>query len=508
MENQIYDLKKHRVGKVSYTHAAAGASDYLLQQIGQKEVVVELAKEEEGKQDDELTCVQKAREQWQLSLTEELLCIAKERKESLVVLRNKINQKKKTKPEGREKEDEEGDKEDEEQAPRFLFDSEDLLDAIVSIECNDYMCPIPHDSYWGMIKLEMLSEDGKQQTDLAYLQRLFPEFSCGHRHMGLDDDTSGGSSSRGSSSAAQRYVAQRMALGKKVQRRSFIPIIRQYAKCGIPQGLRPQLWRLMLGLPEKTNDMEKTYFAQLQDHVGHFKLITDDLFEMDVSHMADDHRYFPFEELLNLVVQAFARDPWIREHAAVQVHQPILHYNNIHHQRDRDVQAHVRRDMAIPPSGVLPFRGFINYAAPLCYLYMDPESVYFVMRAFWAHIWCRLNEVGHLLHLCKMFEDLLMRYHPQLFFHLINLHVNPLQLVMPWIQHSFVGFLAVDQVLTLWDRLLGYDDLSLLPLLSCAILVFKSEALMEARDEEMIHKILGDGNRLKIIPLLHAFLFP
>lgn len=39
----------------------------------------------------------------------------------------------------------------------------------------------------------------------------------------------------------------------------------------------------------------------VQDDVRRFTLVTDELFLMDVSNMVDDHRYFPFEEVLEQV---------------------------------------------------------------------------------------------------------------------------------------------------------------------------------------------------------------
>lgn len=62
---------------------------------------------------------------------------------------------------------------------------------------------------------------------------------------------------------------------------------------------------------------------------------------------------------------------------------------------------------------------------------LAPRQVYFVTRALWCKVWCKLNAIrsspGHLLHLCKTFEDLLLRHHPRLFFHLLRCGVNPLQ---------------------------------------------------------------------------------
>lgn len=55
-----------------------------------------------------------------------------------------------------------------------------------------------------------------------------------------------------------------------------------------------------------------------------------------------------------------------------------------------------------------PFRGLVNYAAVLCFLFEEREAVYFALRAMFARYWCRLNAVrsgpGMLLRLLKLFE--------------------------------------------------------------------------------------------------------
>jgi hypothetical protein len=246
---------------------------------------------------------------------------------------------------------------------RFLFDSQDLLDALTHVDSGNYSAQVSRSSFWGLVKVQL------ETPDLPRLQRMFPELNPRYRHMGLDDKLESG----------ERFLSQRVQLGKKMLQRGFIPMVRQYAKFGIPPSLRPTLWRLMLGLPEKTNDVEKAYLARLREDVRRFKLVTDELFHIDVQNMADDHRYFPFEELLETVVLAFSRDPWVLRNTRLLMHKPLLGY---------ECQGQAK-DTAVPPCGVLPFRGFINYAAPLCFMYEAPEAVYFVLRAM-------VNKVGEI----------------------------------------------------------------------------------------------------------------
>ena len=52
------------------------------------------------------------------------------------------------------------------------------------------------------------------------------------------------------------------------------------------------------------------------------------------------------------------------------------------------------------------------------------------------------------------------------------------QVAFPWIQLGFVGLLDVEQVLCLWDRIVGYMDLMLLPVAAVAIFLDRAEPLL------------------------------
>lgn len=51
-----------------------------------------------------------------------------------------------------------------------------------------------------------------------------------------------------------------------------------------------------------------------------------------------------------------------------------------------------------------------------------------------------------ILSLCKQFENLLQERDPQLFYHLLQLKLQPLSVAFNWIFHAFVGYLNVEQV--------------------------------------------------------------
>ncbi len=63
------------------------------------------------------------------------------------------------------------------------------------------------------------------------------------------------------------------------------------------------------------------------------------------------------------------------------------------------------------------------------------------------------------------------------------------------------------QLLLLWDRILGYDSLELLPLLAVAILLFRSDTILETSDGDAVRSQLEDLSKIKVTVLLQYVLF-
>jgi len=60
-----------------------------------------------------------------------------------------------------------------------------------------------------------------------------------------------------------------------------------------------------------------------------------------------------------------------------------------------------------------------------------------------------------------------------------SIGVQPLRLAFKWLVRAFSGYLSSEQVLLLWDRILGYDSVELLPILAAAIFSFRKTNLLE-----------------------------
>lgn len=137
--------------------------------------------------------------------------------------------------------------------------------------------------------------------------------------------------------------------------------------------------------------------------------------------------------------------------------------------------------------------------------------------------------------------------------HLQRVDCPPLQLGLPWIMTAFAGHLAVGEVLLLWDRIIAFDSLLLLPVLGVAVLAFRRQVrsatqpscyacccvilllgtplltlaghgcytpspclftavaflqvLLAAESKEQVLSIMEDLSQLKVVPLLQGVLF-
>lgn len=348
---------------------------------------------------------------------------------------------------------------------RFLFDSDDLVEAVGRLASGSQRAR----ATWGLVKVQL------RTPAISDLQSLFDELHPSKRQYGLDDVFS---------KQASRFAEEWHALGRRCLDRGHPPLARAYARRGVPPALRPAVWRSLLGLPADTSRSERDYYAKLRSRVEAAPLVTDDLRRLDVQRLADHDYYFPFEETLEHLILAFSRDDdaW------------------------GDATDGTKSRTPLPPS-----RGFVSYAAPLTFLFEQEEPIYFALRAMYAEYWAKLNVIATrpetLVPLVKLFEQLLADHHPTLVFHLRSIRVQPAAIAMPWLQFAFVSLLDVEQVLLLWDRILGFDSLLLLPVLAAAIFLFRSEQLLAATTADDVNDMFADCSLLPVVPLLQHFLW-
>mmetsp|Transcript_16940 Transcript_16940/g.18994 ORF Transcript_16940/g.18994 Transcript_16940/m.18994 type:complete len:205 (+) Transcript_16940:3-617(+) len=196
----------------------------------------------------------------------------------------------------------------------------------------------------------------------------------------------------------------------------------------------------------------------------------------------------------------FSRDSWISTNVAIRPHLPIS-----------AILGAEKEVGTVPPCGILFPHGFSRFAVLFCYFSEMIEESYYMFRALYANYFCFLHSVSShpqsLLSLCKLFEDLLQAYETELFFHLQQIGVQPTSIAFRWLFAGFVGFLEVEQLYLLWDRVIGFETLELLPMLSAALFVFKAEYILKATTFEEVEEIFYDLSQIKVVPLLQHFLY-
>lgn len=105
------------------------------------------------------------------------------------------------------------------------------------------------------------------------------------------------------------------------------------------------------------NQRDYEYFKGLEDHYNKWDIAFDEILIADMKEIANDDKFFLFEDEVFKVCTLFYRDKYIMDNMRGRPHAPIVGIAGT----DRVVGS-------VPPAGVLPFKGFPYYASALCYL--------------------------------------------------------------------------------------------------------------------------------------------
>lgn len=109
--------------------------------------------------------------------------------------------------------------------------------------------------------------------------------------------------------------------------------------------------------------------------------------------------------------------------------------------------------------------------------------------------------------MCKLFEDLLQTYEPEVCYHLNLLNIQPLKTVFPWLYYAFVGVMEVDQLYFIYDRILGFESLEILPILAAGIFSFRANMIINCQSQDEFDELFVDLSQFKVTPILQHFLF-
>ncbi|XP_075424355.1 TBC1 domain family member 19 isoform X3 [Ascaphus truei] len=284
--------------------------------------------------------------------------------------------------------------------------------------------------------------------EIPELKDFFRELSLNTGQLGVDDSTQ---------VPPDLFENEHLRIGTKVLAEHDSAAAQQFVRQGSPTALRAELWALILNISNQPQ-----------------------------------------------VLLCFSRDTSVLGHFAYNSASPPKSYI-------RGKLGSEKYAVIYPPNGVIPFHGFSMYVAPLCFLYHEPSKLYQVFREMYVRFFFRLHSISsHLsgiMSLCLLFETLLQTHLPQLFYHLREISAQPLRISFKWMVRAFSGYLATDQLLLLWDRILGYNSLEILAVLAAAVFAFRAVNLMEVTSLAAAEAVLADLSTLKVMPLLQIFLF-
>uniref|UniRef100_A0A8C3CSY3 TBC1 domain family member 19 n=1 Tax=Cairina moschata TaxID=8855 RepID=A0A8C3CSY3_CAIMO len=353
--------------------------------------------------------------------------------------------------------------------------------------------------------LNKWNEMGTDEPDLSLFRPVyapkdflekedFSELGLNTGQLGIDDSAQ---------VPPEFFENEHVRVGQKVLAEQDSAAAQQYVRQGCPTALRADLWALILNISNQPEDI--LYYEQLKSNVIQYDLLVDSLIYKDVKLTAsNDDYYFVFEDYLYQVLLCFSRDTSVLDHFTYSSATPPKSY--------------IRGKLGIeeyavfyPPNGVIPFHGFSMYVAPLCFLYHEPSKLYQIFREMYVRFFFRLHSISShpsgIVSLCLLFETLLQTHLPQLFYHLREIGAQPLRISFKWMVRAFSGYLATDQLLLLWDRILGYNSLEVLAVLAAAVFAFRAVNLMEVTSLAAAEAVLADLSTLKVMPLLQIFLF-
>ena len=248
--------------------------------------------------------------------------------------------------------------------------SEDLLETAINIQNNpsfsdsNYISPeiLPNIGLFKMcVKVPSLSE----------LIDRYAELNMSITHMGLDETYT---------SWGNRLCCARQEEGEEIVRTGSPVDARRHLRRGAVPALRAKLWRLSLALPGDVSEIETIEYESLRRSCDTVDLITDELYIMDVLNIADDTRYFIFEDELREIMLLFSRDEYVRQNAQYELHRPMRGPGMTSEEQEKN-----NRDSSAPPCGIQPFLGLATYFAPLCYICRKGPALYSLAR----NIFCR-----------------------------------------------------------------------------------------------------------------------
>ncbi|KAI9341652.1 hypothetical protein BDR26DRAFT_1006982 [Obelidium mucronatum] len=325
-----------------------------------------------------------------------------------------------------------------------------------------------------------------QALTVEEFRHEFKELCPNFLHVGvddLDDDTFATKTSQ----AANRILSSKS-----------ISEAHCFSKQGIPGHCRADMWDLMIQsdftIDSRQNALEHCCFLKAQ--VARYELLTDHMIISDSEDCKADDNYFVFEDLVQDILLLWSRDEWHLKNS------PNAHPTFF----DAWIETEIKNKMkgkwslpvkSYPPNGIFPFSGISSYAMLVTFIRAELETAYMMFRELYAKYFFKLHTISTysdgIMTLAVTFESFLKQLDPLLFLHLTHeIGCPPITYAFRWLMFGFVGVLDVEQVLLLWDRILGFDRMEILSAVGASIFLFRKERLMEAKTEKDVERALMD----------------
>ena len=113
---------------------------------------------------------------------------------------------------------------------KYLYAVDDIVQLLERAQHSNHDVGRTGARSWCLTPLELWT------PSLPQLRSLLAELAPSERQTGLDDELRGW------------YAEERFAIGSQLLQTSYVPLLRQYARCGVPAGLRAKLWLSALRL--------------------------------------------------------------------------------------------------------------------------------------------------------------------------------------------------------------------------------------------------------------------
>lgn len=258
---------------------------------------------------------------------------------------------------------------------------------------------------------------------------------------------------------------------------------------GVPNCYRSELYSTYFRITTTNND--ELFRERLAKPVSDSTDVElEDWVQDSIEKVLEDEAYFLFKEGLICTVETFVFDDTVAKCSTVPP-------TTLKIARGRTLWN-------------IPFKSLGCLIAPFFYCSTDNQTVYWLFREMYTRHFIKLSALSSdehsIIYLCALFEELLRRHLKDVHLHLLELGTSGLRIAFKWIFHSFVGFINVQQVFQLFDRMIGFGNNQILVFLALGVFTLKEEEILECDNLEQLEQSLADLRELNFVETLRLFL--